>query len=85
MPWLVTTRPTATIEVSLPETDSIAERDAAARAALPEGHVLVLLRPSERIAVARQDVTDTVTIPDRDELWTCAPAGWMPITMIEID
>lgn len=83
MPWTVTLRSTETVEIDLPETDSIAERDAAIAERLPKGFDLVNLRPSERKAFARSRETRTVTIGEREELWTCAPEGWQAIALRE--
>ncbi|MGI6878857.1 hypothetical protein [Microbacterium sp. gxy059] len=83
MPWTVTLRSTETVEIDLPETDSIAERDAAIAERLPERFELVNLRPSERKAFARSRVTQTVKIGEREELWTCAPEGWQALTLRE--
>ncbi len=77
----MTIRPTATTDIEIADTDSIDAFNAAVTAALPDGHDLVKADLKTGIATIRPRETKDITIADRSELGTCAPDGWMALSI----
>lgn len=81
MPYIVTLRPTETVEIQADEADSLDELYAALASQVPEGFELTGIRPSQNRGSARRIGVREVTIASRDELATCAPDGWQALSM----
>lgn len=82
MPFIVTLRPSETIEIQAEAADSLDELFTALAAQVPEGFELDDIRASQNRGTARRSGSREVTIESRDELATCAPHGWQAVSIL---
>lgn len=84
MPYRVTLRSTATVELEADRGNSNEDFYAAIRAQVPDGYELTGASRVGGKGTARSTQTRETTIESRDELWTCAGDGWQALNLIAV-
>lgn len=81
MPYVVTLRPTKTVDIQAEEADSLDELYAALNRQIPDGFEIDDIRPSQNRGRARRAGSREMTVESRGELRTSAPHGWQVISI----
>lgn len=88
MPYRVTLRSTATLELNAPPVEivngektyrSLEEFHAAIASQVPDGYELVSVTQGTGTGLARSTEVSETTVDSRDDVWTCAGDGWQAL------
>lgn len=74
MPFLLILRSTERIDIDLPETSSLAERNAQAESLIPEGFQIEEI--GEKTVRARSTQMREITVDELEERHKYVPEGW---------